>query len=135
MAIHSGDYIDKNNVLGSLVGMNTINPADWQDAVLNSSYAIWSREDSAYQRMVEDMKKAGLNPWIGISSGGSQTSQVNPVVDSLNSTLSILMNNREFADTFMKGVDTTGKAVDRLMSFYKGLTDIGGQLAKMGSSL
>lgn len=35
---------------------------------------VWEREDSAYQRMVADMQKAGLNPWTGISSGGSPTS-------------------------------------------------------------
>ena len=34
------------------------------------------REDTAYQRMVEDMRKAGLNPWTGISSGGASSSSL-----------------------------------------------------------
>lgn len=72
-----------------------------QGAIANQIYAdsqaIWDREDSAYQRMVADMKKAGLNPWTGISSGGSPTSSTNPSMDSLSSLLGILnaMNSNE----------------------------------------
>lgn len=48
---------------------------------------IWAREDSAYQRMVEDMRKAGLNPWTGISTGGLSSSAASPTSTAF-STLS-----------------------------------------------
>lgn len=52
------------------------------------------REDSAYQRMVADMKKAGLNPWTGVSTGGSPTSALtSPKKSSLESLISMLMTN------------------------------------------
>lgn len=54
---------------------------------------IWEREDSAYQRMVSDMRKAGLNPWTGVASGGSPTSSVNPAESALNSLFSGLNYN------------------------------------------
>lgn len=63
---------------------------DIANEIFNTSQAIWEREDSAYQRMVADMKKAGLNPWTGISSGGLSSSNVNPSMDSLSSLIGIL---------------------------------------------
>lgn len=69
-------------------------------SVYNDAHELWAREDSAYQRMVEDMKKAGLNPWLGVSSGGSQTSQVNPSMDSLTSLLSVLSGTLQSEQTF-----------------------------------
>lgn len=69
------------------------NAGDIASLIQQQSEQIWAREDSAYQRMVEDMKKAGLNPWTGISSGGSPTSATNPSLDSLSGLLSILNTN------------------------------------------
>lgn len=62
-------------------------------SVLEGQKAVWDREDSAYQRMVADMRKAGLNPWSGISSGGLATSSTNPVESALNSLFSGLNYN------------------------------------------
>lgn len=68
---------------------------------------IWAREDSAYQRMVADMKKAGLNPWTGVSSGGSPTSATNPASARLDSLLGMLNYNldaMERENKYKKGV-------------------------------
>ena len=54
------------------------------------------REDTAYQRMVEDMRKAGLNPWTGISSGGANSSSfVSPRSSALERVMAILEYNQK----------------------------------------
>lgn len=55
------------------------------------------REDSAYQRMVADMQKAGLNPWTGISSGGSSSSALAPAKKSAFDSLMQVFNYNEKA--------------------------------------
>lgn len=66
---------------------------DLSSQVYNQSQELWAREDSAYQRMVADMKKAGLNPWTGVSSGGLSAGSNIPAMDSLTSLLSVLTYN------------------------------------------
>lgn len=73
---------------------------DLASQVYADSLSIWEREDSAYQRMVEDMKKAGLNPWTGLSSGGSPTSSTNPSMDSLTSLLQVLDGSLKTESTY-----------------------------------
>lgn len=56
------------------------------------------REDTAYQRMVADMKAAGLNPWMGVSSGGlASTPATPPKKSALDSLLQILNYNENKA--------------------------------------
>lgn len=63
---------------------------------------VWAREDSAYQRMVSDMTKAGLNPWTGISSGGLSTAGGNPSSDILKGLIQGLEYNKSVSDSVRK---------------------------------
>lgn len=90
------------------------------DAVFQSIGAyqkhIEEREDSAYQRMVEDMKKAGLNPWTGVASGGLSTSSNNAVSDALSGLLGMLDYNlkaTKYDNQYKKG------ASDATLSWLK----------------
>ena len=71
------------------------------------------REDTAYQRMVEDMKKAGLNPWMGVSSGGASSGALTaPKKSSLETLLNALnvksnISHRENND-LLEAVKTGG---------------------------
>ena len=78
------------------------NSGNIANAVYADSKAIWDREDSAYQRMVADMKAAGLNPWTGVASGGSPTSATNPSMDSLTSLISVLGGLLKTEDVFTR---------------------------------
>lgn len=72
------------------------------------------REDTAYQRMVEDMRKAGLNPWTGISSGGlSSSSVVASNKSALDTLIQVLSYNEKNADnenkTLLNSINTAVK--------------------------
>lgn len=86
---------------------------------------IEEREDSAYQRMAEDMKKAGLNPWTGVSSGGSTSSQNNAVSDALNGLIGMLDYNLQatkYDNQYKKGVsDSTLSWLKVILPFALGL--------------
>ena len=91
------------------------NPVQLYQSMLNEqrNYNLlqMQREDTAYQRMVADMKKAGLNPWTGIASGGSASSPMtSPQKSSLEGLLNILSYNVDRAykgnSSLMQGVQT-----------------------------
>jgi len=63
-------------------------PSSDLQSILDYQKHLEDREDSAYQRMVEDMKKAGLNPWLAVSSGGLSSGSNNVVSDYINSRIS-----------------------------------------------
>lgn len=97
--------------------------------IYSDSLSIWDREDSAYQRMVEDMKKAGLNPWTGISSGGLSTGHVNPSMDSLTGLIQVLggwLNAREVGNHTLRDssqasknvMDAFNKVVNMVSNFF-----------------
>lgn len=90
-----GNVIGDSKLLGvyqhldNLFGANGVGKKLQDDLVisqlspaLQDNLLTWWREDSAYQRMVKDMQKAGLNPWSGISSGGSASSRSTMAVDN-----------------------------------------------------
>lgn len=77
---------------------------------------VWEREDSAYQRMVEDMKKAGLNPWTGISSGGLSTSSSSPSSEALKGLIAGLEYNKSVSDSQRKSDE---KWADQMISLLK----------------
>ena len=77
------------------LGYSAVNQAS-QD-IKADTQTIWEREDSAYQRMVADMKKAGLNPWTGVASGGLSTGSSNPSSDAFNALIAGLSLNGEIA--------------------------------------
>ena len=54
---------------------------NYEQHVRNLEY---QREDSKYQRMVKDMKAAGLNPWLALQGGLSGTSAQSTPVTSTN---------------------------------------------------
>lgn len=91
------------------------NPVQLYQSMLNEqrNYNLlqMQREDTAYQRMVADMKKAGLNPWTGIASGGSSSSPMTaPQKSSLEGLLSILSYNVDRAykgnSSMISGIQT-----------------------------
>lgn len=90
-------YNSNNAAIGaggySALDTNYLNASANQ--VYNQQQALWEREDSAYQRMVTDMKKAGLNPWTGISSGGLSASADTPASKALDSLIQTMSYNLE----------------------------------------
>lgn len=84
------------------------------DHISADNEKIWEREDSAYQRMVADMQKAGLNPALGISSGGLSTSPINSSMNRLESVLGILSNNREYMSKVLEGVNSSSQMIHRM---------------------
>lgn len=92
------------------------NPVQLYDSLVNEQVAMnqlqMDREDSSYQRMVEDMRKAGLNPWTGVASGGSSSSSyTSPHSSALGGLLDILgynvdrtnKRNKQFTDSIRTG--------------------------------
>lgn len=79
------------------------------------------REDTAYQRMVADMKAAGLNPWTGIASGGSASSPQSPSKDTLGGLINIVALNNQATSLKDKDNRWTG---DLLAGLAKALIGI-----------
>lgn len=92
--------------------------AGWQNLIMQQQEQLWAREDSAYQRMVADMQKAGLNPWTGISSGGSPAAAATPASEALNFTMQMLSSNRDWQKVMFKGVDTYSQALNRTANIF-----------------
>lgn len=91
------------------------------------SMSIWEREDSAYQRMVEDMQKAGLNPWTGVSSGGSPTSSVNPSMDSLTGLIQVLGSWIDKNEASVRGLQGSTQAAENVISTFNKAVGLAGK--------
>jgi len=118
------------NIDSSVSGVNDMfgdNPYGYQgitqaglESMISGLYAdqqkIWDREDSAYQRMVADMQKAGLNPWTGISSGGLSTSSSSPSSEALKGLIAGLEYNKSVSDSQRKSDE---KWADQMISLLK----------------
>lgn len=111
------DYAIETNNLANQLYANAGNIASAIDA---DTREIWAREDSAYQRMVEDMKKAGLNPWAGISSGGLATSVENPSMNSLTGLIQVLGGMLDTENAFTKSSNNLYTHVERVFQILLG---------------
>lgn len=78
----------------SLIDWNISNPNNLYNTLLEEQEAynkhIEDREDSSVQRWVEDVRKAGLNPWAFTGSGSSTTNVGSPHKIAFDSLLSYL---------------------------------------------
>lgn len=81
---------DSNYGFGTYSFLNPDSLGSYFDSIRSEQEKIWQREDSAYQRMVADMKKAGLNPWLGVSSSGLSTSTDSPTKSALSTIIQLL---------------------------------------------
>lgn len=72
-----------------------------------------AREDSAHQREVADLRKAGLNPWLSSTSGGlSSSPQTAPHKSALETLVQVLTShnnaiggmNRDTLSAFNTGI-------------------------------
>lgn len=82
-----------------------------------------AREDSAYQRMVVDMQKAGLNPWTGIATGGSSSSSLIPPSKSgMETLLNILKTSNDAmskeANTILGSVNAGAKIALGILGLF-----------------
>lgn len=109
------------------------NREEYANQVFDYANQVWAREDSAYQRMVSDMKKAGLNPWLGISSGGSATSSVNPAQNKLDSLLATTDRYIAYTNSVRQFFGTGSQIFnDTMDNFYK-IGNLIGNLVNMMS--
>lgn len=75
--------------------------------------AEWEREDSAYQRLVADMKKAGLNPYYALNQ--SSVSPYGSSGQSVYSTKGKSSSKSEEKGLDLKGLITTAILIAKLV--------------------
>lgn len=77
--------------------------------------AEWEREDSTYQRLVEDLKKAGINPYYALNNGS-----ISPVGSSAQSLYSSKgkssQKEKESGASDLKGLIATAVLLMKLLA-------------------
>ena len=76
--------------------------------------ANWEREDSAYQRMVEDLKKAGINPYYALANGGLSLSGSSAASDVY--TTKGKSSKKEKEDLNLRGLIATAIVLMKLLA-------------------
>lgn len=64
-----------------------------QDSLAQQRMYEMYADSTRYQRLVEDLKKAGLNPWLALNGGSSSAGSVSVGSNSSNSARGSKMNN------------------------------------------
>lgn len=112
---------DSNYGFGTYSFLNPDSLASYFDSIRSEQERIWEREDSAYQRMVADMSKAGLNPWTGISSGGLSTSSESPTKSALSTIIQLLALANDATNKKDKNNQWIGNFIGKIASSILGI--------------
>lgn len=102
------------NLAGGLLGSSSGN----YQAFLEDRAWTAQREDTAVQRRVEDMRKAGINPYtIGASSAGSTASTANS--DSVQNRLQLLGSILDIGNLSLKNKKLANDKLSTFLNFLR----------------